>query len=191
MTKISLRFLVIINLASIFLAGCTLVRIGDPYNQEIDDQINAYHKQALEFIKTMEQLAGKKGGEFDSDAARKFYAQADSNLQNIQIQANALSDKECHISNIGNIIARILPSKIETKDPSKTINLKHDTSDIEEPIKGKNCTSVLIYSIIVANRGLEKAHKSEKWISNEIGETNERNINKSVLMALRAIRSRK
>jgi hypothetical protein len=80
-------------LVCLLVAGCSIsLPFVDPYNAEIETELNTYHKETVEFLKAATQ--GKAQANFASDAAKTFYATETARLANLVIRAQAIARRD-------------------------------------------------------------------------------------------------
>jgi hypothetical protein len=182
-----------IMLAFGLLTSCNTVQIGEPYSKDMDDQLNAYHVSAIEFINTMEQAAGKPAGAFTSDTAKAFYAKADADLDNLQIKADVLSSRKCPLSYLAKAPSLQPSAALKSPIVGTATARKSETSSIPDATQdlSGNCISIVIRNVRLAQQNLESDHKQTNKLSPIVGELNRDQIDAAVRVALAAIRAKK
>lgn len=77
----------------VLLAGCTVsLPYVDPYNAEIETELNIYHKSAVEFLKSAAQDGAQAG--FTSEKAKAFYAAETARLANLIVRGQAIARRD-------------------------------------------------------------------------------------------------
>lgn len=179
-------------LAFLFLSGCTSAQIGVPYDQKIDDELNAYHKSAIQFIKSMEQAAATPEGRFRNEKAQKFYAESAANLANVQVRADVLSGKECFNKPVQNLIGKSDFASIDDtlRQKQNTVGSADSPSKITTSPVG-NCLAVMVRGVRLAQQRLESDHQLMDKLTPTVATINQESINASVTVALKGLRAKK
>jgi len=185
-----------VRIASAFVllivSGCTSTLIGVPYDQKIDDELNAYHKSSVQFIKSMEQAAGTPEGRFGNKNAQKFYAESAANLANIQVRADVLSDKECFNKPVQTVIEKGDFAAIDEKLQQKQRALGGLDSQFKITTSPSgNCLALMVRGVRLAQQRLESDHKSMDKLTPSVATLNQESISASVTVALKGLRAKK
>ncbi|MCA2374577.1 hypothetical protein ATU3B_23400 [Agrobacterium genomosp. 3 str. CIP 111-78] len=176
----------------LFLSGCTSAQVGVPYDQKIDDELNTYHKSAVQFIKSMEQAAGTPEGRFGNEKAQKFYAESAANLANVQVRADVLSGKECFNKPVQNLIKKSDFASIDAtlQQKQNTLGGTDSQSKIATSPSG-NCLAVMVRGVRLAQQRLESDHQTMDKLTPTVATLNQESISASVTVALKGLRAKK
>lgn len=178
----SVRLVLVCLFLTVFTA-CSSVRIGEPYDAEIDAQLNSFQTSAAAFIKDMDENSSSKDGSYTSDKAKKYYVNSSAVIANLELRAKLLSARECPSKDISDGMAVMLPSGLKEFAAEDRL--------VPPKLEGLNCISVAIAAVRVANQSLEYTHKSKGRITHTTALLKQEAIDNSTYMALSAIRSKK
>jgi hypothetical protein len=171
------------------LSACTVFEIGERYSQQIDDELNAYHKQASQFIKSMEQNAGTPQGTFSSAEAKTFYAEASATLANVELQAAVLSPRRCPTDYLQKIASQLAPAALQPEEASGA-----SADNAPQPTGSGttgNCLSIVVHGVSLAQQDLELDHKDAGKLTPTVGTFNQQQIDAAVRVALTTLRAKK
>ena len=173
---------------TVTLSSCSVVTLGEGYSQRIDDELNTYHKQASQFIKSMELNAGTPQGSFSSAEAKKFYAETSATLANIELQAALLSSRRCPAVYVQQFATTLAPPELEG-EPVLTA-LPDVSATAGNAING-NCVSIVMHGVSLAQQNLELDHKEANKLTPTVGMLNQQQIDASVRVALTTLQAKK
>lgn len=154
--------------ALLALVGCADIRLTEPYNAEIEQGINNYHKGLATFVKSMELEAGKPKGRYGSEEVRAYYAESEGLLANLVVKAEAEAPG-------GNCATSRLASKAVDSFLNKTADqlaqvggeasdvaaeLRSDTSVLQEG----SCTVVVLKTLRLNHEMLEEKHREKEYL---------------------------
>ena len=179
-----LRYLYFALALTLFIlaSACTTIQIGEPYDKVIDDDLNGYQKQVVEFIKTMEQNAGNNEGRYASPTAKKFYASSSATLANLQLRADVLSGRTCPIARVEALVTAAGFAVPATTAPESAEDI-YDTAG--------NCVSIVLRGVRLAHADLEEDHKELGRLTPAVALLNRQAIEAAIRVALLAVHSKK
>ena len=186
-TLVGFSFLVLL------LQGCTTVKLGEPYDSQIEDGLNSYEKSAVEFIKSSEQNYNNSKGAYDSEVSKKYYASADATLANLQIRADILSTRECPVARVAQLAALLGTSGIDADlaQAEKRAGVPVDQVGPTNVDASGNCVSIVIRGVRLAQANLEADHREKGKISPTVALLDREEIDAAVRVALTTVQAKK
>lgn len=176
----------LLALAVVLPAGCTAVQIGEPYDQVVDSELNAYQKAATQFIVSSQQ--SPTAGQFSSDQSKAFYAGAAATLSNLQIRADLLSNRQCPTTRVAQIAGALGASTTESAIATAESGLG---GPLEEALDvSGNCVAITVRGVVMAHANLEADHREIGRLSPGVAQLNLLAIDSAVRVALRAVRAK-
>ncbi len=169
--------------AVMWLAGCTAVQIGEPYDAEIESGLNAYYKSTVQFVKEAQLNAGKAEGRYGSPQSNAFYASSQAALADLRLRAGIIGgNRSCPSIKLAG--AAVDAAGVQIGKTAAAIGVD------EEPIDmSGNCTTVVIRNVEIAQSALEEDHKEAKWITPAIASLDLADIEAAVRVALQTVRA--
>lgn len=175
----------VVGVAILAIASCTAVRVGEPYDAEIEAGLNSYYKAVVAFIKQAQLNAGKPEGRYGSPESNAFYSSAQATLADLRLRAGIVGgSRTC--PTISLVETAIEAAGVELSETAATI----DANAAPEPLDVTgNCTTIVVRNVELAHANLEADHMELGRISPTVASLNQQAIEAAVRVALQTVRS--
>lgn len=174
--------------ALLALVGCADIRLTEPYNAEIEQGVNDYHKGLATFVKSMELEAGKPKGRYGSEEVRTYYSESEGLLANLVVKAEAEAPGgNCATSHLASKAVDSFVNKtaeqlaqIGSEAADVAAEMKSDTSVLQEG----SCTVVVLKTLRLNHEILESLHRENEYLVPPLSTIALRNMEDGIRIAL-------
>ncbi len=162
-------------LSLLVLTSCA-VQLTEPYNAQIEEGLNAYHKSVVTFVRKMELAANKAEGRYDRPEVRAFYAESDGVLTNLVVKAEAdapggncagsriaAKGAEIFIFQTTDQLSRVV-ARIDGVDAQQLSDSVAKLNDDSSELRRGSCTVVVLNALRLNHQALESLHRDEVFL---------------------------
>lgn len=170
------------------LAGCTVARIGEPYDAQLEAGLNSYYKSTVEFVKQAQLDSANSKGRYGSSESNTYYAAAAGMLADLKLRAEIVGGpRQCPTARIIGAVE----SQVQQQLGEAASVIGDDAGAVEPLDTTGNCTTLVIRNVLMAHADLEADHKELRVITPAVGTINMLAIEAAVRVALQAVTSHK
>ena len=183
--------------AMLALAACSALQLSEPYDPQIENGVNAYHKSFIVFAKGL-QFAGRGDPEarYDSETSRAFYAASAAELSNTILRARAARpDGTCPAAQAAALGLDALVGTVTAAAgqqlPDVLVKSQDEINANARELTEGSCTVITLAVLMAVHDKFEGVHRAQGFVSGGFAFAQSRNIEAAAEIAITAEQSKK